>query len=218
MKTFLVLILLVSGCSSPERNSKYLDPNCDAQIWNTGLETPEKDVVFFKKDIISHLPLKTGDHVADIGAGTGQFEKLLSEKVGHLGKIYAIEVAPSFIPYMKDRFQKEGLNNVEVVRSLSDKTTLKDKSVNLALIIDSYHHFDYPVKMLKDIKNILRPNGHLVIVDLRKEPGARRWVNEHMHLTRDDIIKEVTDNGFKFLREEPIPFKESFQLTFQRDL
>lgn len=219
MKNYLVLIMLFVGCStnSAERNSKYLNPECNAEIWNKGFETPEKDVVFYKKDIISHLPLKAGDQVADIGAGTGQFEKLLSEKVGPLGKIFAIEVAPSFIPYMKDRFQKEGLKNVEVVKGEADKTTLKESSVNLALIVDSYHHFDHPVKMVQDIHKILKGQGHLVILDYRKGPEARPWVNEHMHLTREDIIKEVTDNGFKFLREEKIPFKETFQLTFQKN-
>lgn len=218
MKIYPLLFILLTGCSTaaPERNSKYLDPDCNAEAWNKGLETPEKDVVLHKKDIISHLPLKAGDFVADIGAGTGQFEKLLSERVGPEGKIFAIEVAPAFLPFMKARFQKEGLENVEVVKGEADKTTLKESSVNLVLIVDSYHHFDYPVKMIKDSAKILKPEGHLVIVDFRRGPEARAWVNEHMHLSREDIIKEVTSNGFKFIREEKIPFKETFQLTFQK--
>lgn len=193
-----------------------MDPKLDTETWNQRFETPGKDIVVFRKEIINSLPVKEGEIIADVGAGSGQFEAELSKKVGPEGKVFAVEVAPAFIPYMKKRFEKEKLTNVEVIHSNFKSTTLKDKSVNLVFVVDTYHHFDRPVIMVKDFGRILKDKGHLVIIDFRRGPGASQWVNEHMHLSREDIIKEVTANGFEFLREERIPFKESFQLTFRK--
>ena len=215
-KIFIILFLLMASCVTTTRNAKYLDPDLNADTWNKGLQNPEKDIVVYRKEILSHLPVNKGDSIADVGAGTGQFEKELSQLVGPDGKVYAIEVAPAFIPFMKERFKKENLTNVEIIHGDSEATTLKPNSVNLVLVIDTYHHFDHPLSMLKDFEKILRPSGHLVIIDFRRGPEARPWVNEHMHLTREDIIQEISNHGFDFLREEEIPFKESFQLTFRK--
>lgn len=214
MKRYALSLLLFISCTS--KNLKYMDPNCDTEYWNTGLEWHEKDIVVHKQEIFDALPLKVGDIVADVGAGTGAFEKGLSEKVGPNGKVYAIEIAPAFIPYMKDRFVKENLKNVEVINGKTEKTSLPQNSVNMVFVVDTYHHFDEPEKMVKDFHNILRDKGHLVIVDFRTGPQARLWVNEHVGITREEIIKQVTEGGFEFLREENIPFIESFQLTFKK--
>jgi ubiquinone/menaquinone biosynthesis C-methylase UbiE len=193
-----------------------MDPNCNAEYWNSGLEWHEKDIVVHKQEIFKALPLKRDDIVADVGAGTGAFEKGLSEIVGPSGKVFAIEIAPAFIPYMKNRFAKENLKNIEVINGKEDRTTLPKDSVNMVFVVDTYHHFDEGKKMVKDFHKILRDKGHLVIVDFRTGPDARPWVNEHVGITREQIIKEVTDGGFEFIREEIIPFFESFQLTFQK--
>lgn len=193
-----------------------MDPNCDTNAWNAGLEHPDKDIVVHKQDILKALPLKSGDYVADVGAGTGAFEKGLSEKVGPDGKVFAIDIAPAFIPYMQNRFVKENLKNVEVVQGRTDKTTLPGNSVNVVFIVDTFHHFDEPQKMVKDFHHILKDKGYLVVVDFRTGPKARPWVNDHVKITRDQVIKDVTAGGFEFLQEEKILFFESYQLTFQK--
>lgn len=217
MIQLLALILSLSiGHASSVRNAKYLDPSLNPDTWNANFENKEKDVVKYREEILHHLPVKMGETIADVGAGTGQFESHLSKLVGSQGKIYAIDIAPAFIPYMKERFKKEGLQNVEVIQGKTDSTTLSDNTAHLVLVVDTYHHFDHPKNMLRDFHHTLKTDGHLVIIDFRRGPKASAWVNEHMHLTKEDIIKEITQEGFIYLREEPIPFKESFQLTFRK--
>lgn len=215
MKRYLLSLLLVlMGCTS--KNLGYMDPNCDTNAWNAGLEHPDKDIVKYKQNIFDALPLKSGDYVADVGAGTGAFEKGLSEKVGPNGKVFAIDIAPAFIPYMQNRFVKENLKNVEVVQGHTDKTTLSKNAVDLVFIVDTFHHFDQIQKMVNDFHHITKEKGYLVIVDFRTGPNARPWVNDHVKISHQEIIDHVAAGGFEFLREEKIPFIESFQLTFQK--
>jgi ubiquinone/menaquinone biosynthesis C-methylase UbiE len=198
------------------RNEKYLDPNCNAEEWNKGFEARDKDTIAHREAIMAHLPVRKGDAIADVGAGTGALERQLSALVGPAGEVYAVDVAPAFIPFMKERFRREKLVNVAVVQGKLDETTLPAESVNLVLVVDTYHHFDHPEKMLADFRKILRNGGHLVVVDFKRGPGARPWVLDHVDKTMEEFVREITANGFEFLREEKIPFWESFQLTFRK--
>jgi ubiquinone/menaquinone biosynthesis C-methylase UbiE len=217
----LILFLSLTAFANPQHkhlnvNEKYMNPQLNAEEWNKGFQEKDRDTVVFKKEIVNRLPIEEGQIIADVGAGTGQFESLLSKKVGPQGKVYAVDIAPAFIPFMKKRFAEEKLSNVEVVQSKLDSSTLPDKSVDLIVVIDTYHHFDQHDKMLNDFKRILKDKGHLVVVDFKRSKNARKWIMEHVSKTQEEYVNEITSFGFEFLRQEKIPFKESFQLTFRK--
>lgn len=220
-KSLLLLFPLLISCSHHKHqhhhekmNEKFLDPQCNAEQWDEDFQKNDRDVVNNKELILKHLPVKKGDVIADVGAGTGMFEKRLSELTGPKGKVFAVEIAPSFVTYMKERFHK--IPNIEVILSNENTTTLKDNSQNVVIVIDTYHHFDKPEVMLKDFVRILKKDGHLVIVDFSLTLDSRDWVKQHLKKSKTEYIKEISSHGFHFLREEPIPFKESFQLTFKK--
>jgi len=97
------------------------------------------------------------------------------------------------------------------VRFLMGSTTdpkLPVNSCDVILILDAYHHFDYPAKMLARIKVALKAGGRLALVDYYKRPGAMVGGDavNHIRLDMDDVIKEVEAEGFKAgAREEHIP-------------
>ena len=57
-----------------------------------------------------HLELKPGMAVADIGAGTGLFTRLMAEKVGASGKVYAVDIAPEFLAHIAADAKKHRTN------------------------------------------------------------------------------------------------------------
>ncbi len=67
------------------------------------------------------------------------------------------------------------------------------------LVLETYHHFDYPAKMLAGIAQGLAPGGRLFIVDYYKRPGAmpNQDAMQHIRLDADGVVKEVEANGFK---------------------
>ena len=71
------------------------------------------------------------------------------------------------------------------------------------LVLDTYHHFDYPEAMLGHIHDSLLSDGRLVIVDYYKRPDAMPGGRalEHIRLDEDDVIKEVEANGFQLVFE-----------------
>jgi ubiquinone/menaquinone biosynthesis C-methylase UbiE len=167
--------------------------------------------------MIESLNIKKGESVADIGAGTGAFLKLLSDKTGPAGKVYAVDISDEFVKHMKKRKVKEKLLNLEVVKGEMEKTTLPENSIDVVFICNTYHHFGNYKAMLEDIKKILKKNGRLSIVEFDKVPGkSRQWVIDHIRAEKKVFLSEIISAGFKFEGEANIPFKENFMLNFSK--
>ena len=65
-----------------------------------------------------------------------------------------------------------GLTNVEVVLSTYTDTNLPDNTCDVAFVLDTYHHFEWPPAMLDAMKRDLKQGGRLVIVDWYRRQNA----------------------------------------------
>lgn len=122
--------------------------------------------------LIRSLRLKPGDVVADIGAGSGVISILMAEPVLPGGKVLAVDVQQEMLDRLKKYCQSLGVENVEPIKGSQKRSGLKPASVDLAIMVDVYHEFEYPYEMLQDISQALKPGGRLVFVEYRKEDPA----------------------------------------------
>jgi 16S rRNA A1518/A1519 N6-dimethyltransferase RsmA/KsgA/DIM1 with predicted DNA glycosylase/AP lyase activity len=79
--------------------------------------------------------------VADVGAGTGLLLKRLSEEAK---EVIALEISPDFRLYLQERVQRDNLLNVTVRESTAVGLDLTPESTDLAVMVDVYHHLEYP--------------------------------------------------------------------------
>ena len=94
------------------------------------------------------------------------------------------------------------------IKGTEHSTNLPANKVDVAMILDAYHHFDFPGEMLASIAKGLKHDGRLVIVDFYKRPEAMPNGNamQHIRIDFDDVVKEVESHGFKFVeKKEQIP-------------
>ena len=56
------------------------------------------------------------------------------------------------------------------VKGTETDPNLPEGSVDVILALDSYHHYDYPEKMLAGFHKALSERGRLVIVEYYKSP------------------------------------------------
>ena len=85
------------------------------------------------------------------------------------GKVMAVDVQKEMLERLKQNCEKFGISNVEPVKGTQKTTGLKDNSVDLAIMVDVYHEFEYPYEMLADISRSMKPGGRVVFVEYRKE-------------------------------------------------
>ncbi len=185
---------------SPDINKPYKDP--DAEKTAANYERENRDVVEARDKIIAACELESGLEVADIGAGTGLFTRPFAAKVAPDGKIYAVDITQPFLDHVGKTCKDQGIDNVECVLCTPESVELPPASVDMAYICDTYHHMEYPYKMLDSILAAIRPGGRLIIVDFKKEKGlSPDWVFGHVRADKKTVIEEVTKAGFTFVDE-----------------
>lgn len=153
--------------------------------------------------IVKALAIRPGQHVVDIGTGGGALLPQLSAAVGPKGKVYAQDIFDEFLAAAQKKTEEEKLANVEIVRGTERNLNLKPGTVDLAVTVDAYHHFDYPGEVLASLRKAMKPGGRFAIVDYYKRPGAMTGVDAVQHIRLDvaDVIKEVTGFGWKLVEQ-----------------
>jgi len=199
---------------SPDINKPYKTP--DAEKTAARYEREDRDVVENRDKIIAVCELKPGLDAADIGAGTGLFARPFATKVAPGGKVYAVEISKEFLEHIDKTCNEHGITNVEGVFSTPTSAELPANSVDVAFICDTYHHFEYPYKMLESIHAALRPGGRLIIVDYKKEKGVSPdWIFGHVRADKKTVIEEAAKAGFAFVDEVEM-MKLQYVIRFEK--
>ena len=201
-------------------NDGFLNPEMDPEEYIQRFEVESREVFACRQQILKALELHEGLSVADIGAGTGLFMKALSQSVGQQGRVYAVEIAPSFVKHLRTRARVEGLDNVEVVFCSDRNANLPKNSVDRLFICDVYHHFEYPALTMQSLYDAMREGGILVLVDFHREPNnvnpeRREWLRGHVRAPLEVFRQEIEQAGFRFKDEVAVEgFLENYLLRF----
>lgn len=132
------------------------------------LERPSREITEQPQQVVDALNLKPTDIVADIGAGTGYFSFRIASLVPQ-GKVLAVDIQPEMIDILNFLKDENKINNVEPVLASIDNPNLPKESINLALMVDAYHEFEYPKEVMEGIVQALKPEGRVVLVEYRGE-------------------------------------------------
>ncbi len=223
---WIAWIALLAACEStapvppeagadPELTRRFDAPARPLDYWIDRFESESREVAAQRRAILAALEVEPGSDVADIGAGTGLFEPLLSEAVGAEGTVYAVDISPRFLEHLRNRKEAEDWSNVTVVAGSEKSPLLAPDSVDLVFICATYHHFTHVAETLASIKDSLRPGGRMVIVDFHRIPGeSSDWVMEHVRAGMEVVRAEIEAAGFRHTRTIEI-LKENFFLEFE---
>ncbi|MFW9989308.1 MAG: class I SAM-dependent methyltransferase [Candidatus Odinarchaeota archaeon] len=137
---------------------------------------------------IKKTKIKEGSIVLDYGCGPGSYTIAAAKIVGDKGKVYAADIHPLALEEVNKRANENKLKNIETVLTNCD-THLEDNSVDVALLLDIYHHLSNPEIILKELHRVLKDNGSLS-------------VDDH-HYKDDEIRSKIIVYGlFKFIERK----------------
>jgi ubiquinone/menaquinone biosynthesis C-methylase UbiE len=162
------------------------------------LERANRDEEEHTEKLVTLLPVKSGDVVADIGAGTGYFTRRLAGKVGPRGKVLAVDIQPEMLQLLTNKMAELRLTNVVPVLGTITNPNLPAASVDLALLVDVYHEFDHPFEMMQALCRALKPGGRVVFVEFRGEDPQVPIKPLHK-MTEAQVKKEMADHPLDWL-------------------
>jgi ubiquinone/menaquinone biosynthesis C-methylase UbiE len=181
-------------------NESFADP--DVQQWVQRFERAGRAVYDARFALLDVLSLKPGMSVADIGAGSGFFGRLIAQRVAPSGQVYAVDIAESLVEHMAEAAKEMGLSNVHAVLGGERSPRLESNSVDAVYIMDAYHHFAYPVEMLAEIKRAMRPGSELLLIEYERIPGVTNPGRVAMLRAGKEVFRsEFIAAGFELVEE-----------------
>ena len=190
-----VCLLLAGACA--QAPSTHEHSFSGAEHWAKVFDDPARDSWQRPHEVIQALALAPDSVVADIGAGTGYF----TIRIAHMtpaGRVYAVDIEPDMIQQLAVRARRENLQNVTPLLAEPSDPMLP-APVDLALLVDTYHHIGDRVAYFRRLKGHLKPAGEVAIIDFNADspigpPRAER-------LTATNVKKEMAQAGYSLAAE-----------------
>src|SRR3990167_6216 len=150
VKASIIFVVIVCLCACTydkedirrERPGKLFSPSKIPLLEDPGRDTWQKP-----EEILNALVIKKGQTVADIGAGSGYLTVKLSECVGVTGTIYAADIQQEMLDYINKRLAEKGIKNVTLVLGTMDDPKLPPNSLDLAILLSTYHEIAQPIDL-----------------------------------------------------------------------
>jgi ubiquinone/menaquinone biosynthesis C-methylase UbiE len=159
------------------------------------------------------LRIRKGATIADIGAGSGYITIRMAKIVGPMGKVYASDIQQGMLDLLQQNVSKAKLDNIVPVLGAIDDPKLPAESLDLAIMVDVYHEFSEPQKMLQRIREALKTDGRLVLLEYRAEDANIPILPDHK-MTKAQVKQEVEHEGFKQSRVyDDLPWQHLFIFT-----
>jgi predicted methyltransferase len=141
----------------------------DVEHWVAVFDDPARDAWQKPAQVAEALQIQPGSVVADVGAGTGYFNPYWSRAVGERGAVLAVDVEPGLVAHLRDRAEKEATANVVPILGSASNPRLPAGLVDVAILVDTYHHIDLRRDYFRRFRRFLAPGGRLVIIDWRAQ-------------------------------------------------
>jgi ubiquinone/menaquinone biosynthesis C-methylase UbiE len=167
-------------------------------------------------EIIGAMGLHDGQIVADLGCGTGWFARRLARAVAPSGRVYAVDIQPEMLELMKGHLAREQITNVVPVLGTSDDPRILAGSLDWVLMVDVYHEFQQPKAMLSRIRESLKPEGKVALVEYRAEGDSAAHIRPEHRMSVDQVLAEWVPAGFRLTaRREDLPTQHF--LVFEKE-
>ena len=139
----------------------------------------------------------------------------IAKAVAPTGRAYAIDIDQKALDKRRDRAEKEGLGNVQIILSEAADPKLPEATLDAVLIRNAYHEMPEYQSVLKGVMGGLKPGGVLVVCeaisDQARSLSRELQVREH-YISPEIVEAELREAGFEIVERD-----DSFT-RFKREL
>jgi SAM-dependent methyltransferase len=181
----------------------------DAEKWAKKFEDPGRDAWQKPNEVLAALQLWPEAKVADIGAATGYFPVRIA-KVTTQGTVYGVDVEPTMTDYLAARAKRENLPQLVAVLGEFEDPKIPE-SVDLILIVNTYHHIESRLAYFKRLAPTLKPGGQLAIIDFKVSSAMGPPADQKLDATV--VTSELEAAGYRLSKSHDF-LPEQYFLIF----
>ena len=157
------------------------------------LERSEREKEENVSSLIKNMKIKSNEVIADIGAGSGHHAFRIASLLTN-GLVYAVDIQPEMLMAIEKTKEFKKVENIKTILGTEKTVELPKNSVDKILMVDVYHEFSFPVEMINSIKNALKPNGELFLIEYRAE-DLKVPIKRIHKMTEEQAVKEMKAAG-----------------------
>lgn len=120
--------------------------------------------------ILTSIGLSEGMVFVDVGCGEGYFAVPASRRVGPGGKVFAVDINAGAVAQLKEKAKNEGLDNLVLDVNEAENTLFCKGCADIVFFGIDLHDFLDPLTVLKNAKEMLKPDGRVADLDWKDAP------------------------------------------------
>lgn len=208
-----ILFAAAPGCGKEERHvTERSHSFSDIAHYAERMDTPGRDKWQKPDKVIAMMRLKKGDHVADVGAGTGYFARRIAIAVAPGGSVTGYDTEKNMVAYMRDDAGKRGIANYH-----AELVTVKDQvypagRFDVIFMCNVYHHVDEGLPFLQGLGKALKKSGRIIMLDHKMD--APYGPPKKLRIAKRQAIADFKSAGFVLVKDEDI-LPEQYYLEFR---
>jgi len=141
----------------------------------------------YKKETIGLMRIGPGNHVADVGCGTGEDIRQLAEVVGTSGQAVGFDTSEAMLKEARARHDG-GMPNLRFIRSAADNLQAESGSFDAIRADRVLTHVPDIAAALREMFRVVKPGGRVVV----SEPDMLGcWMNHAHHAISDRILQAI---------------------------
>ena len=141
--------------------------------------------------------------VGDLGCGTGQVSAALAPFVQ---RVVAVDGSAAMLQAARKRLH--GIDNVDLRRGDLEELPIDDSCLDAATLMLVLHHVPEPSKALSEVARVLKPGGHLIVVDMLphdRESYRQQMGHAWLGFSEEHTTRLLGDAGFESIRVVALP-------------
>lgn len=154
------------------------------------LDRPEREKEEHASKLLPALKIEKGQHIVDLGAGSGYYTLRLAKEVGPEGKVYAVDIQKQMLEIIRKKMKAAELANIDLIYNTPTDPKLPEGKIDLVLMVDVYHELSHPFEFVTELMKSVKSGGKLVFVEFREEDDNVPILAVHK-MAEKQVIREM---------------------------
>jgi SAM-dependent methyltransferase len=116
------------------------------------------------------LDPRPGEHVLEVGPGTGYYAVEVAEWIGPDGRLEIFDLQPEMLDHTMRQAGERGLGNVVATEGDATRLPYDDASFDAAYLVTVLGEIPDQDAALRELRRVLKPGGRLVVGEVALDP------------------------------------------------
>lgn len=141
--------------------------------------------------------------ILDVGCGTGEFERLLLKQYLPT-RLVGVDISEKMLEVARQKMAAEPV--VSIQRAEARTLPFERDEFDCVVTASAFHYFDDPATTLEEMRRVVKPDGHLLLLDWCRDYFPCRVYDRVLHLfdpaytqcyTVHEMERLLADAGFE---------------------